>query len=154
MEKARKDIEKLRTKLDKVTRFKLEPEARRLLRLYAEGLHDWEQPPYRRPTKKLYMEALEKFGPELGEGLTHNRLYWFLFMIQFRGGRDSETAAESVTEAWALARKISPSAVEELIEGSGLYSKKEKKKFLKDLDELISIDQQIKELEDQSGASS
>lgn len=68
-------------------------------------------------------------------------------MISFKGGKDSETAEESVMEAWVLARKISSKAVEELLAENGVL-KKEDKEFLKTLDKLVSLDRQIKELEE------
>lgn len=133
MEKIKRDIEKLRTKLKSIGRFPLKPEAKMLLRLYAQGLHDWQQPPYRQPLKKLYMEALEEFGPELSQDLTSKTLFWLLFIIQFRGGKDSEKAEESLLEAYLLARKIAPKAMEELFSGN-----EERKAFLKIIDKVLS----------------
>jgi len=56
-----------------------------------------------------------------------------MFMIKFRGGRDSEKATRSLNEFWLLARKISPKAVEELVSKYNWG-----KEFLADLDKSLA----------------
>ena len=56
-----------------------------------------------------------------------------MFMIKFRGGRDSEKATKSLNEFWLLARKIAPKAVEKLVD-----DKDWGKEFLTDLDKTLA----------------
>ena len=116
MEKAKRDLAKLKKKLGSAEALGLSWEAKRLLRLYAQGMTDWQRGDYRKPWKVNYREALQQYGVELSkpENVTTKTVYWMMFMIQFRGGRDSEKATKSVHEFWLLARRISPSAVEKL----------------------------------------
>ena len=129
MEKAKKEMERLKTKLALNTSKapELSPEAKRLLQLYAQGLTDWQHPPKTSITN--YQQALQIFGPELSnpENLSRSTLYWLLFITSFRGGKDSEL------EFWLLARQIAPKAVEEL-----LSEPEDKREFLKIIDQALA----------------
>lgn len=135
MEKAKRDLQGLKAKLGSSQTLGLSWEAKRLLRLFAQGTTDWQRGEYRKPWKVNYREALERYGLELSkpESATTKTLYWLMFLIQFRGGRDSEKAMKSLNEFWLLARKISPKAVEKLIEDEDWG-----KEFLVDLDQSLT----------------
>lgn len=135
MEKAKRDLQGLKAKLGSAEAFGLSWEAKRLLRLYAQGLTDWQRGEYRKPWKVNYREALELYGAELSkpENASTKTMYWLMFMIQFRGGKDSEKAGKSLNEFWLLARKISPKAVEELVDDYDWGNE-----FLADLDQSLA----------------
>jgi hypothetical protein len=135
MEKAKRDLQGLKAKLGSSHTLQLSWEAKRILRLFAQGTTDWQRGEYRNPWKVNYREALERYGAELSkpENASTKTIYWLMFMIQFRGGRDSEKATKSLNEFWLLARKISPKAVEKLVD-----DKDWKKEFLADLDESLA----------------
>jgi len=135
MEKAKRDLAKLKKKLGSAEALGLSWEAKRILLLYAQGMTDWQRGEYRRPWKVNYREALERYGAELSkpESATTKTIYWMMFMIKFRGGRDSEKATRSLNEFWLLARKISPKAVEELVSKYDWG-----KEFLADLDKSLA----------------
>ena len=118
MEKAKRDLAKLKKKLGSAEALGLSWEAKRLLRLYAQGMTDWQRGDYRKPWKVNYRKALQQYGVELSkpESASTKTVYWMMFMIKFRGGRDSEKATKSLHEFWLLARKIAPKAVEKLVD--------------------------------------
>jgi len=135
MEKAKRDLAKLKKKLGSAEALGLSWEAKRLLRLYAQGMTDWQRGDYRKPWKVNYRKALQQYGVELSkpENVTPKTVYWMMFMIKFRGGRDSEKATKSLNEFWLLARKIAPKAVEKLVD-----DKDWGKEFLTDLDKTLA----------------
>ncbi len=134
MEKAKREIERLKAKLISTKDLQLSPEAKRLLQLYAQGWHDWTAPEYRKgPWQHYFREALKEFGNELKEGLTPKTLYLLLLMTQFRGEKDNKKAKENPYEAYLLARKAFPKAMEELFSKS-----EEDKTLLKILDKTLS----------------
>lgn len=116
-EKIRKDLEKLKVKLGSTKLSGLSLEAKRILQLYAQGYHDWCAPEYRKPWQMSYRQALRDYAPQFSnpEGPSSKTLYQLLFMIQFRGGKDTEKAEESMNEFWLLARQVAPKATEELL---------------------------------------
>jgi len=135
MEKTKREIEKLKAKLASSQAPGLSWEAKRLLQLYAQGLSDWQRGEYKKPWKVNYRQALKQYGPEFArpEGPSQTTLYHLLFMTSFRGGKESETARESLDEFWLLARQVAPKAVEELLSGS-----EEKKEFLEAIDKALA----------------
>jgi hypothetical protein len=117
MEKTKRDLAKLKKKLGSAEALGLSWEAKRILRLYAQGMTDWQRGQYRKPWKVNYREALQQYGVELSnpESATTKTIYWMMFMIKFRGGKDSEKATKSLNKFWLLARRISPKAVEKIV---------------------------------------
>jgi len=135
MEKAKRDLAKLKKKLGSAQSLNLSWEAKRLLRLYAQGTTDWQQGNHRKPWKMNYRKALQQYGAELSkpENVTTKTIYWMMFMTQFRGGKDSKKATKSLNAFWLLARKIAPKAVEKLVD-----EKDWGKEFLTDLDKSLA----------------
>ena len=143
MEKAKRDLQRLKAKLGQAEALGLSWEAKRILRLYAQGMTDWQRGQYRKPWKVNYREAVERYGVELSnpESASTKTIYWLMFMIKFRGGKDSEKATKSLNKFWLLARRISPKAVEKIV---GKYDWGQE--FLADLDEsLAKIGEEAKE---------
>ena len=135
MKKAKKEIERLKAKLASEEAPMLSWEAKRLLRLYAQGLTDWQQGDCRKPWKVNYREALRNYGVKLSnpETLSQHTLYMLGFMTAFRGYPDEKKQWESELEFYLLARQIAPKATEELLSNS-----EEKKEFLKDIDDVLA----------------
>jgi len=117
VEKAKADIAKLKQKLSDTDAFGLSWEAREILKLYAQGYHDWCSPEYRKNWRIFYREAIRQYGAEFAgkEEPSTKTLYWMMFMIQFRGGRDSEEALRSLKKFWLLARRIAPENTAKLV---------------------------------------
>ena len=135
MEEAKRDLERLKAKLPSAEAPGLSWEAKRLLKLYAQGLTDWQQGECRKPWRVNYRQALQDYSPEFAspEGPSQQTLYAMLFMTAFRGGKDSEKARESEAEFWLLARQVAPKAVEEL-----LSTTDERRKFLEAIDKVLA----------------
>lgn len=137
MEKAKRDIERLKQKLSSADAFGLSWEAKEILKMYAQGYHDWCAPQYRENWRVSYREAVKQYGAEFASqtGPSEKTLYWMVFMIQFRGGKDSEEASKSLTKFWLLARRIAPENTRKLIIESP--DDKEGEEFLASLDESL-----------------
>jgi len=134
VEKAKADIARLKQKLGSVDAFRLSWEAREILRLYAQGYHDWCSPEYRKNWRVLYREAIKQYGAEFAakEEPSTKTLYWMMFMIKFRGGKDSEEALRSLKKFWLLARRIAPENTAKLVLDSP--DDEDGKRFLASLD--------------------
>lgn len=137
MEKAKRDLEKLKMKLSSADALGLSWEAKEILKLYAQGYHDWLAPQYRKNWKVLYREAVQQYGAEFASQTepSEKTLYWMMFMIQFRGGKDSKEANKSLTKFWLLARRIAPENTGKLVIKD--EDDKEGKEFLTSLDETL-----------------
>jgi len=137
LEKLKRDLERLKQELKSPDAFGLSWEAKEILKMYAQGYHDWCAPQYRKPWRVSYHEAIQHYGAEFASqtGPSEETLYWMVFMIQFRGGKDSEKAGKSQSMFWLLARRIAPENTEKLlVEGEG---DEEGKKFIASLDKLL-----------------
>lgn len=134
MKKAR-EIERLKAKLASEKAPMLSWEAKRILKLFAQGLTDWQQPPYRKLWRQNYRQALKDYSAEFSsaEGPSSSTLYFLLFMIAFRGGKDSEKAKDSELEFWLLARQVAPKGVAELLSDS-----EDKRELLEAIDKVLA----------------
>ena len=146
IDKAKKEIANAKVKLESAKDSDLTWEAKRLLRLYAQGLHDWCEPAQRKPMSWYYEHGLKCYGEELRhpEKITSRTLYGIGFFAWFRGQPDKEKQEKSELEFWLLARTIAPKACEELIMHKGLeqsYKPEEleaARQFLANLDETLA----------------
>lgn len=134
MEKAKADVARLKARLGSTSALGLSWEAKTILRLYAQGYHDWCSPEYRKNWRVFYREAIQQFGADFAgdKEPSTKTLYWMSFMIQFRGGRDSEEALISLKKFWLLARRIAPENTAKLVLDGP--DDEEGKKFLASLD--------------------
>jgi hypothetical protein len=90
MEKAKRELSKLKAQFASAKTPELSWEAKKLLQLYAQGLTDWQHPPKTWITN--YHQALQVFGPEFSnpKGPSSRTVYWLLFMISFREARTAK----------------------------------------------------------------
>jgi hypothetical protein len=146
IEKAKKEIADARAKLVSMKDSDLTWETKRLLRLYAQGFHDWCSPGERKPLSWYYERGLRYYGKELRrpETISSKTLYSLGFMAYYRGQPDRKKQEKSEIEFWLLARTIAPKACEELIMHKGLehlYKPEDletAREFLADLDETLA----------------
>ena len=162
IQKAKKEIKDLKAKLDSAkTPSGLRWEARRLLVLFAQGLHDWTAPEYRKPWRHYYDEALKYNASELKhpETMTKKTLYWLGFMTWYRGKPDEAKQWKSELEFYLLARMIAPKATEELILHAGLEhlytpdQMKAAREFLQEIDDVLAEREKALSEEDQAEKS-
>jgi hypothetical protein len=136
MMNAKRDLERLKAKLGSTEA--LSWEAKRILQLYPQGLSDWQRGDHKMPWRVNYREALETYGPKFArsEGLSRRTVYLLMFMVQFRGGKDSAKASRSLAEFWLLARRVAPKPVDELVLKD--ENDEEGKRFIKSMDEELA----------------